>query len=67
MFVFRDRRYTVDRAYGPWLTSGEWWNSTLWECEQWDLMARAKDGAPLYCSLVRDLLREQWQMVGLYD
>jgi protein ImuB len=66
-FVFRDRHYTVDRAYGPWLTDGEWWNSTLWGCEQWDLIARAKDGSQLCCCLVRDLLRGQWQMVGLYD
>jgi protein ImuB len=66
-FVFRDRRYTVERVYGPWLTGGEWWNSTLWGCEQWDLVARTQDGAMLCCCLIRDLLREQWQMVGLYD
>jgi protein ImuB len=66
-FVFRDRRYIVDRAYGPWLTGGEWWNSTLWGCEQWDLVACAQDGALLCCCLIRDQLREQWQMVGLYD
>jgi protein ImuB len=66
-FVFRERRYAVDRAYGPWLTGGEWWNSTLWGCEQWDLVARAQDGVMLCCCLIRDLLREQWQMVGLYD
>jgi protein ImuB len=66
-FVFRDRRYTVDRAYGPWLTGGEWWNSTLWGCAQWDLIARDRDGAQIYCCLIRDLLREQWQMAGLYD
>jgi protein ImuB len=66
-FVFRDRRYTVDRAYGPWLTGGEWWNSTLWGCAQWDLIARANDGSQLCCCLVRDLLHERWQIVGLYD
>jgi protein ImuB len=66
-FVFRDRRYTVERLYGPWLTVGEWWNSMLWGCEQWDLVAHAPDGAMLCCCLIRDLLREQWQMVGLYD
>jgi protein ImuB len=66
-FVFRDRRYAVERAYGPWLTGGEWWSPTLWGCEQWDLMARAQDGAMLCCCLIRDVLREQWQMVGLYD
>jgi protein ImuB len=66
-FIFRDRRYIVESAYGPWLTGGEWWNSTLWGCEQWDLVARAQDGALLCCCLIRDLLREQWQMVGSYD
>jgi protein ImuB len=66
-FIFRDRRYIVERAYGPWLTGGEWWNSTLWGREQWDLVARVQDGALLCCDLIRDLLLEQWQMVGLYD
>jgi protein ImuB len=66
-FVFRDRRYTIEKAYGPWLAGGEWWSPTLWGCEQWDLMARAHDGALLCCCLIRDLLREQWQMAGLYD
>jgi protein ImuB len=66
-FAFRDRRYTVDRVYGPWLTGGEWWNSTLWRCEQWDVVARAQDGSVLCCCVIRDLLLEQWQMAGLYD
>lgn len=66
-FEFRDQRYAVERAYGPWLTGGEWWSPTLWGCEQWDLIARAQDGAMLCCRLLRDVLREQWQMAGLYD
>jgi protein ImuB len=66
-FVFRECRYLVDRAYGPWLTSGEWWSSTLWECEQWDLIARAQDGSTLCCCLIRDLMLGQWQIVALYD
>jgi len=66
-FVFRDRRYAVEQAYGPWLTGGEWWNQSLWGCEQWDLVARATDGDLLCCCLIRDVLREQWQMVALYD
>ena len=66
-FVFREWRYMVERAYGPWLTAGEWWNSTLWGCEQWDLIARAQDGTTLCCCLIRDLMQEQWQMVALYD
>jgi protein ImuB len=66
-FVFREKRYVVERAYGPWLTAGEWWNPTLWECEQWDLMAHAQDDTTLCCCLIRDLIEEQWQLVALYD
>ena len=65
--LFRQQRYSVERAYGPWRVSGEWWNSNLWGCEQWDIVARAEDGPLLCCCLVRDLMRNQWQIVGLYD
>jgi protein ImuB len=66
-FVFRDKRYIVERTYGPWLTGGEWWNPTLWGLEQWDLVARAQDSALLSCCLVRDLMQDSWQMAALYD
>lgn len=66
-FVFRDKRYIVERTYGPWLTSGEWWNPTLWGLEQWDLVARAQDNMVLSCCLVRDLMQDRWQMEALYD
>ena len=66
-FVFRERRYSVEQAYGPWLASGEWWSSTLWGCEQWDLVARTQEGNTLCCCLVRDRMRENWRIVALYD
>jgi len=66
-FVFRDKRYIVERTYGPWLTGGDWWNPTLWGLEQWDLVARAQDSALLSCCLVRDLIQGRWQMAALYD
>jgi protein ImuB len=67
MFFFRERRYTVEHAYGPWLTGGNWWNQTLWGLEQWDLIARAHDGSMLCCCLARNLIQNLWQMVALYD
>jgi protein ImuB len=66
-FLFRGSHYAVERAYGPWLSSGEWWKQTMWGCEQWDLIARAHNGAMLCCCVVRDVLRDEWQMAGLYD
>ena len=67
MFFFRERQYTVEHAYGPWVTGGDWWNQTLWGLEQWDLVARAQDGPMLCCCMMRDLMRNQWQMAALYD
>jgi protein ImuB len=64
-FVFRERRYEVERAYGPWMMSGDWWSPSLWGVEQWDVIARAMDGAMLCCCLVRD--GQGWNVVGVYD
>jgi protein ImuB len=66
-FQFRQERYVVERAFGPWSAGGEWWNSSNWHHEQWDLKARSADGSVLYCCLVRDFVLNQWQMVGIYD
>jgi protein ImuB len=70
-FIFRDKRYTVERAYGPWASGGDWWRPTLWSLEQWDLVARAEDAANqaawLCCCLTRDLTQDHWQVEALYD
>jgi protein ImuB len=66
-FSFREKRYVVEHAYGPWIADGEWWNQTLWDMEQWDLVARAHDGSMLCCCMMRDLMQNRWQMGGLYD
>ena len=39
MFFFSRKPLHGKRAYGPWLTGGDWWNQTLWGLEQWDLVA----------------------------
>jgi protein ImuB len=64
---FRQKRYDVERAYGPWLAGGEWWGNARWGFQQWDLIARSHDGMLLYACLVRDLTQNCWQMVALYD
>jgi protein ImuB len=74
-FVFRDCRYEVEHAYGPWLAEGDWWSRETWALEQWDLIAwpSAPSGAPpgdsamLCCCVVRDLKEQSWQVVTLYD
>jgi protein ImuB len=63
--TFREKRYEVEHAYGPWRANGDWWNPTPWKVEQWDVIARSSEGVPLCCCLVRD--KQLWQVVGLYD
>lgn len=65
--VFRERRYVVEQAYGPWYASGAWWSSIFWSLEQWDLVARDQDGHVLCCSVTHDLVGKCWQMESLYD
>jgi protein ImuB len=66
-FVFREKRYIVERVYGPWSSAGDWWKPTLWSLEQWDLVARGHDASRLCCCLTRDLMQERWQVEALYD
>jgi protein ImuB len=70
-FVFRDCRYEVEHAYGPWLAEGDWWNRQTWAVEQWDLIARSSapsgESTMLCCCVVRDLKEQSWHVVTLYD
>jgi protein ImuB len=66
-FYFRGQKFDVDRAYGPWLACGDWWQPTLWGHEQWDIVARAAGNSLLCCCLVRDRMHGGWQMAALYD
>jgi len=67
IFFFRERRYSVESAYGPWVVGGDWWAQTLWGCEHWDLVARSQGGSLLCCYMMRDLLENKWKMAALYD
>ncbi len=66
-FVFEGRLYKVKDAYGPWLTSGHWWNQFRWTFEQWDLVANAQEEGLLCCCVMRNPMQGSWQMAALYD
>lgn len=66
-FFLQKKRYIIEKAYGPWRTSGDWWNPELWNVEQWDLVAHSTDGSLLCSCIVRDVARNCWEMVALYD
>jgi protein ImuB len=64
---FQQKRHDVEMAYGPWRASGYWWNTDLWGTEEWDLITRNVDDSLLCCCVVRDLMRNEWKIVGIYD
>ena len=67
-FVFRNKRYTVERAWGPWYFSGNWWGVECWSMEKWDLAARsADDNTTICCAIARNPTRQEWRLEELYD
>lgn len=67
VFFFREKRYNVEHAYGPWLVSGDWWGSTTWQLQQWDLVAQSEDRSWLCCRVIYDRRHRYWQMAAFYD
>ncbi len=53
----------VLRSAGPWKTSGEWWTSTFWCREEWDV---ALDDGALY-RIYQDGQSGSWFVHGVYD
>jgi protein ImuB len=53
----------VIRSAGPWKTSGEWWASTAWNREEWDV---ALDDGVLY-RIYREMPKCEWYVHGIYD
>ncbi len=66
-FSFRDIRYRVEAAYGPWAANGEWWHAGQWSYEQWDILASSQDGSRLACCLAHSPSLAAWHVVSLYD
>ncbi|MGH9663939.1 MAG: hypothetical protein ACRD9L_05920, partial [Bryobacteraceae bacterium] len=54
---------TVVEIAGPWCTSGDWWTSTPWDRDEWDL---ALSNGALY-RIYRDRILAQWFLEGSYD
>ena len=50
----------VLNAAGPWRTSGDWWTTTIWNRDEWDI---ALSNGALY-RIYRD---SQWFIEGSYD
>ncbi len=54
----------VERAAGPWRTSGAWWDGPArWDRDEWDVAFA--DGA--VCRIYRDRLTAHWFLEGVID
>jgi protein ImuB len=50
----------VLNAAGPWRTSGDWWTSTAWNRDEWDIALSSGALLRIYCD-------SQWFIEGSYD
>lgn len=62
-----ERRFEIAEAYGPWRTSGCWWSADAWDGEEWDVLAKERDGAQVACILTHDRQRNAWHLEAFYD
>ncbi len=55
----------VERAAGPWRTSGAWWGGPIsaWDRDEWD--AALSDGS--VCRLFHDRVNDRWFLDGVLD
>jgi protein ImuB len=62
-----EQSFEVTAAYGPWRTSGCWWATDEWDCEEWDVLATTQRGVSAACLLVHDNSHNSWQVAAFYD
>ena len=60
------RHRRVLAASGPWSTSGNWWNVSVWAREEWDVALKTPAGVGFY-RIYRDRIRQQWFVEGIFD
>ena len=64
---FQNKRAKVERAAGPWRSSGAWWDATSeWQREEWDLYL-SFDGSTAFYRVFQELRTGQWFAEGMYD
>ncbi|MGH9642845.1 MAG: hypothetical protein ACRD3Q_10485, partial [Terriglobales bacterium] len=60
------RHRRVLTASGPWSSSSNWWNESVWSREEWDVALKTPTGLGFY-RIYRDRIREQWFVEGVFD
>jgi protein ImuB len=64
---FNGNKAEVIRLWGPWRSSGMWWNRAAeWKRDEWDVQLSINANISTY-RIFRDLLIGQWSVDGMYD
>ncbi|MGH9412383.1 MAG: hypothetical protein ACRD0Y_01460 [Terriglobales bacterium] len=53
----------VQRAWGPWRSSGAWWTDTAWSRDEWDVALASGER----CRLLYERRLRRWFLLGEYD
>ncbi len=64
---YQNSCYRIERIYGPWTRSGEWWSADAWSSDSWDFAGRSEDGGLLLGILSHDRLHHLWRLEAVYD
>ena len=64
---FEGIQFEVQRCYGPWRSSGQWWGEGVWSLDVWDVAGASREGDLLVLLIGWDNLRERWSVNGIYD
>jgi len=59
------KKLSVDKASGPWKTSGAWWTHTGWCREEWEVALGGQNKK--CCRLAYDPASNCWYLIGIYD
>jgi len=59
------KRLLVQKASGPWKTSGAWWTHSNWCREEWDVSLGVQER--LSCRVAFDPRAQCWYLIGIYD
>ena len=59
------KKLPVQKASGPWKTSGAWWTHSDWCREEWDVTIGVQER--LYCRVAFDPRAQCWYLTGIYD
>jgi protein ImuB len=59
------KKLSVDKASGPWKTSGAWWTHMGWCREEWEVALGGQNKK--CCRLAYDPASNCWYLIGIYD